>query len=148
MKITKRQLRRIIREEKEKVIAENTARKLVRRKLMVELFGLFGGGDKKALKAMSDVANEISMGESEIKTAERSGPEAVSKVKRKIAAALMDYAGMLEKADEDLYADHLDHPGLERARSGSDIIKAILASPSGSGAADKAMSYADEMKGK
>ena len=45
MKITKGELRRIIKEEKARLVAEATARKIIRQSLMSEFFGL---GKKKA----------------------------------------------------------------------------------------------------
>lgn len=133
MKITKEKLKELAAE----IIAEEGGE-------LKEFLGLFGGGDKKTLKAMNQVANEISMGESEIKTAKRSGPEAAAKKKRNVAAALLDYAGMLEKADDKLYADHLGFPGMKSARS-SEMIRSILGGSTGPEAAEKAKSYAEEL---
>ena len=61
MRITKRQLRHIIKEEKAKVLAEQRVRRIVRRRLMeqVDLDGLpWGYGlDEPEIKGVIDVAN-------------------------------------------------------------------------------------------
>ena len=139
MKITKRQLRRIIREEKQNLITESRVRRLVRRKLMVELFGFLKGKfDTKGFWALSDLAEEIAKGESEIKTGEQAAPRA----KQRLARALTKYAELLEKADELLYKDHLDHPGLKRVRASSGMMKHLASAQTGFEAAEIAREYA------
>ena len=88
MKITKRQLRRIIREEKAKIIAEEKVRKIVREKLaeaygakgpargksnLLEFFGLFGGADDEKVKKLNRMVQGIAEMAQDVKNYVASG---------------------------------------------------------------------------
>ena len=158
MKITKRQLRRIIKEERAKLITEQKIRKAVRKKLieeskkakpttgrrsLVEFFGLFGGADDEKVKKLNrmiqgvaemaeEVENHLSTGNSEKAANSRDG----------VVDGLESYMKELEGSSDDDYKEHKNHKGTETARS-AEVVRVIF---SGDTRADAIADIADAIK--
>ena len=158
MKITKRQLRKIIREEKARLIAEKRVRKAVRKKLiegsnkgktttgrktLIEFFGLFGGADDEKVKKLNkmiqgiaemaeEVENHLATGNSEKAASSRDG----------IVDGLAAYMEGLEGSSDDDYKEHKNHKGTETARS-AEVVRVIF---SGDTRADAITDVADAIK--
>lgn len=164
MRITKRQLKRIIKEEKAKILAEEKVRKIVREKLaesygvtspkrrkLVEFFGLFGGGSDKTVKMLNDVVNDMGDLEAEVRNSVAAGkePEA-AKARKSLLAATADYIASLEKAKDGDYEAHYNHDTVQKVRTNNEFMNAFFQSGADNreGAIAAAKKIHDEFKQK
>ena len=158
MKITKRQLRRIIREEKARLLAETKVRKIVRKKLvegskkvravtgrrsLVEFFGLFGGADDEKVKKLNRMIQGVAEMAEEVENHMATGNESKAANSRDgVVGGLAAYMKELEGASDDDYKEHKNHKGTETARS-AEVVRVIF---SGDTRADAIADIADAIK--
>ena len=150
MKVTKRQLKRIIREEKAKLIAEERVRKIVRKKLteasrptLLEFFGLFGGADDEKVKKLNRMIQGIAEMAEEVENHLAAGSkEKAANSRDGVVDGLEAYMKELEGSSDDDYKEHKDHKGTETARS-AEVVRVIF---SGDTRKDAIADIADAVK--